>query len=116
MNEADLNQQSPKISKKQSKYYLVKFVSLLTQPNNVPITSSKTLTSDRLSTSAITNIKTRLIVQIAAQFKAAQFKNGNRYKNAISENLERWEWFGILHCHQDGQIKYWQHIESQQAS
>ncbi|XGB39839.1 MAG: class I SAM-dependent DNA methyltransferase [Cyanobacteria bacterium LVE1205-1] len=46
---------------------------------------------------------------------AAQFKNGNRYKNAISENLERLEWFGILHCHQDGQTKYWQHIESQQA-
>lgn len=46
---------------------------------------------------------------------AAQFKNGNRYKNAISENLERLEWFGILHCHQDGQIKYWQHIETQQA-
>jgi hypothetical protein len=47
---------------------------------------------------------------------AAQFKNGNRYKNAISENLERLEWFGILHCHQEGQIKYWQHIETQQAS
>ncbi|NMF56888.1 class I SAM-dependent DNA methyltransferase [Pseudanabaena yagii GIHE-NHR1] len=47
---------------------------------------------------------------------AAQFKNGGRYKNAISENLERLEWFGILHCHQDGQIKYWQHIETQQAS
>jgi hypothetical protein len=46
---------------------------------------------------------------------AAQFKNGNRYKNAISENLERLEWFGILHCHQDAQIKYWQHIETQQA-
>ncbi|WP_434684460.1 DNA methyltransferase [Pseudanabaena minima] len=47
---------------------------------------------------------------------AAQFKNGSRYKNAISENLERLEWFGILHCHQDAQIKYWQHIETQQAS
>jgi hypothetical protein len=47
---------------------------------------------------------------------AAQFKNGGRYKNAISENLERLEWFGILLCHQDGQIKYWQHIETQQAS
>ena len=47
---------------------------------------------------------------------AAQFKNGGRYKNAIAENLERLEWFGILHCHQDGQIKYWQHIETQQAS
>ena len=47
---------------------------------------------------------------------AAQFKNGNRYKNAISENLERLEWFGILLCHQDAQIKYWQHIETQQAS
>ncbi len=47
---------------------------------------------------------------------AAQFKNGGRYKNAISENLERLEWFGILHCHQEAQIKYWQHIETQQAS
>ncbi len=42
---------------------------------------------------------------------AAQFKNGGRYKNAISENLERLEWFGILHCHQEAQIKYWQHID-----
>ena len=47
---------------------------------------------------------------------AAQFKNGGRYKNAISENLERLEWFGILLCHQDGQIQYWQHLETQQAS
>ena len=47
---------------------------------------------------------------------AAQFKNGGRYKNAISENLERLEWFGILHCDQDAPIKYWQHIETQQAS
>ena len=47
---------------------------------------------------------------------AAQFKNGGRYKNAISENLERLEWFGILYCYQDGQIKYWQHLETQQAS
>jgi hypothetical protein len=46
---------------------------------------------------------------------AAQFKNGNRYKNAISENLERLEWFGILHCHQVEQIKYWQHLETQQV-
>jgi hypothetical protein len=47
---------------------------------------------------------------------AAQFKNGGRYKNAISENLERLEWFGILHCDQEAPIKYWQHIETQQAS
>ncbi|MEA5478688.1 DNA methyltransferase [Pseudanabaena galeata UHCC 0370] len=47
---------------------------------------------------------------------AAKFKNGGRYKNAISENLERLEWFGILHCHQEAQIKYWQHLETQQAS
>ncbi|MFO0048924.1 MAG: hypothetical protein ACK54E_10605, partial [Pseudanabaena sp.] len=47
---------------------------------------------------------------------AAQFKNGGRYKNAISENLERLEWFGILICHQDAQIKYWHHLETQQAS
>ncbi len=47
---------------------------------------------------------------------AAQFKNGGKNKSAISENLERLEWFGILLCHQDGQIKYWQHLETQQAS
>jgi hypothetical protein len=47
---------------------------------------------------------------------ATQFKNGGRYKNAISENLERLEWFGILHCDQEAPIKYWQHIETQQAS
>ena len=47
---------------------------------------------------------------------AAQFKNGGKNKSAISENLERLEWFGILLCHQDGQIQYWQHLETQQAS
>ncbi len=41
----------------------------------------------------------------------AQFKNGGKNKNAIAENLERLEWFGILLCHQEGQVKHWQHIE-----
>jgi hypothetical protein len=56
--------------------------------------------------SAISNIRKRLIAQIAAQFK-----NGGKNKNAIAENLERLEWFGILLCHQEGQVKHWQHIE-----
>ena len=46
---------------------------------------------------------------------AAQFKNGSKNKSAISENLERLEWFGILYCYEDGQIRYWQNIETQQA-
>jgi hypothetical protein len=41
----------------------------------------------------------------------AQFKNGDKNKSAIAENLERLEWFGILLCHEEGQIKHWQHIE-----
>jgi len=53
--------------------------------------------------------------QLIAQI-AAKFKNGGRYKNAIAENLECLEWFDILHYHQEAQIKYWQHIETQQAS
>jgi hypothetical protein len=47
---------------------------------------------------------------------AAQFKNGGRYKNAISENLERLEWFGILLCRETGQIKRWQYIEIPQTN
>jgi len=47
---------------------------------------------------------------------AAQFKNGGKNKNSIAENLESLEWFGILLCHEEGQIKHWQHIEIQQAS
>lgn len=47
---------------------------------------------------------------------AAQFKNGGRNKAAIAENLERLEWFGMLICREDGQIKRWQFAEVQQAS
>ena len=43
---------------------------------------------------------------------AAQFKGGGRYKGAISENLERLEWFGVLLCREDGQIKRWQLADS----
>ncbi|MEA5620560.1 DNA methyltransferase [Cronbergia sp. UHCC 0137] len=42
---------------------------------------------------------------------AAQFKNGGRYKNAILENLERLEWFGILICRETGETKRWQYVE-----
>lgn len=47
---------------------------------------------------------------------AAQFKGGGRYKGAIAENLERLEWFGVLLCREDGQTKWWQFAELQQAS
>ena len=43
---------------------------------------------------------------------ATQFKNGNRNKTAITENLDRLEWFSILICHEENHIKYWQHIEN----
>lgn len=42
---------------------------------------------------------------------AAQFKNGGKYKNTITENLERLEWFGILMCREIGKSKYWQYVE-----
>ncbi|QSX70539.1 MAG: hypothetical protein EZY12_06020 [Dolichospermum sp. DET69] len=42
---------------------------------------------------------------------AAQFKNGGRYKNAIADNLERLEWFGILICRETGETKHWQYVE-----
>ena len=42
---------------------------------------------------------------------AAQFKNGGKYKNAISENVERLEWFGILICRETGATKRWQYVE-----
>ena len=42
---------------------------------------------------------------------AAQFKNGGKYKNTITENLERLEWFGILMCREIGESKYWQYVE-----
>lgn len=47
---------------------------------------------------------------------AVQFKNGKKCKAAISENLERLEWFGIINCRNDGTIKYWQNLESDRAS
>ncbi|GAB4371135.1 MAG: hypothetical protein Kow00121_12400 [Elainellaceae cyanobacterium] len=47
---------------------------------------------------------------------AAQFKNGGRYKGAISENLERLEWFGVLMVREEGQIKRWQYAEMQQSA
>ncbi|GCL37842.1 type II restriction enzyme, methylase subunit; N6 adenine-specific DNA methyltransferase protein [Sphaerospermopsis reniformis] len=42
---------------------------------------------------------------------AAQFKNGGKYKNAIAENVERLEWFGILICRETGATKRWQYVE-----
>ena len=42
---------------------------------------------------------------------AAQFKNGGKYKNAIAENVERLEWFGILICRETGSTKRWQYVE-----
>ena len=42
---------------------------------------------------------------------AAQFKNGGKYKNAIAENLERLEWFGILICRETESTKRWQYVE-----
>lgn len=42
---------------------------------------------------------------------AAQFKNGGKYKNAITENLERLEWFGILICRESQATKRWQYVE-----
>lgn len=42
---------------------------------------------------------------------AAQFKNGGKYKNAIAENVERLEWFGILICRETGVTKRWQYVE-----
>ncbi|MBE9218400.1 class I SAM-dependent DNA methyltransferase [Dolichospermum flos-aquae] len=42
---------------------------------------------------------------------AAQFKNGGKYKNTITENLERLEWFGILMCREIGESKHWQYVE-----
>ncbi|MFM2062239.1 MAG: hypothetical protein RLZZ507_1909 [Cyanobacteriota bacterium] len=42
---------------------------------------------------------------------AAQFKNGGKYKNAIVENVERLEWFGILICRETGATKRWQYVE-----
>ncbi|MDP5018052.1 MAG: hypothetical protein NWQ43_12230, partial [Dolichospermum sp.] len=42
---------------------------------------------------------------------AAQFKNGGRYKNAIAENVERLEWFGILICRETEATKRWQYVE-----
>jgi hypothetical protein len=46
---------------------------------------------------------------------AVQFKNGKKYKAVITENLERLEWFGILHYRQEGIVKYWQYMESDRA-
>ena len=42
---------------------------------------------------------------------AAQFKNGRWNKNAIAENVERLEWFGILICRETGATKRWQYVE-----
>ncbi|MBD2075478.1 hypothetical protein H6F86_16560 [Phormidium sp. FACHB-592] len=47
---------------------------------------------------------------------AAQFKGGGRYKGAITENLERLEWFGVLLCREDGHTKRWQFAELQQSA
>ncbi len=51
--------------------------------------------------------------QIAAQFKG----NITQKKlEAINENLERLEWFGLIVCEQKSDIPYWRYVESTQVA
>ncbi len=51
--------------------------------------------------------------QIAAQFKG----NITQKKlEAINENLERLEWFGLIVCESKGDISYWRYAEAAQAA
>lgn len=47
---------------------------------------------------------------------AAEFRSGRRYKNAITENLKRLEWFGVVICREETQVKRWQMTEIQQTA
>ena len=50
------------------------------------------------------------VVQIANQFTG---KNTQKKLDAISENLDRLEWFGLLIHREDTGITYWQYAELQ---
>ena len=51
------------------------------------------------------------VEQVAAQFNGAQ-----RQKEAIAENLERLEWFGILISREEGGVTRWQFAQMQEAA
>ncbi|WP_309736428.1 hypothetical protein [Chamaesiphon sp. OTE_75_metabat_556] len=52
-------------------------------------------------------------MQIANQFTG---KNTQKKLDAIAENLDRLEWFGILIHRDDTGITYWQYAELQQTA
>jgi hypothetical protein len=49
------------------------------------------------------------VPKIAEQFTG---KNTKKKLDAVAENLERLEWFGLAIAHQDGGITYWHFVES----
>ncbi len=53
------------------------------------------------------------VVQIANQFTG---KNTQKKLEAISENLDRLEWFGLLVKREESEIVYWQYAELQQTA
>jgi hypothetical protein len=53
------------------------------------------------------------VVQIANQFTG---KNTQKKLDAIGENLDRLEWFGLLIHREDAGITYWQYAELQQTA
>jgi hypothetical protein len=53
------------------------------------------------------------VVQIANQFTG---KNTQKKLEAIAENLDRLEWFGLLVKREESGITYWQYAELQQTA
>jgi hypothetical protein len=53
------------------------------------------------------------VVQIANQFTG---KNTQKKLDAIGENLDRLEWFGLLVKRDESGISYWQYAELQQTA
>jgi hypothetical protein len=53
------------------------------------------------------------VVQIANQFTG---KNTQKKLDAIGENLDRLEWFGLLVKQEEAGITYWQYAELQQTA
>jgi hypothetical protein len=48
------------------------------------------------------------VAQIASNFTG---RNTAKKPEAVSENIDRLEWFGILIHHKKSGITYWQHVE-----
>ena len=101
-----------------AKLFFEDFYVVWAKPVAEPAKQQKWSTQPREQLTAIRDLLRTISGEWTAKQLAAQFKGRitqNRL-NAITENLERLEWFGLVISEQREGITYWQFAEATQAA